>query len=462
MLNRFSRLVLFVVFLVSSGGFPSEASTPGEWEPYGLTGYDVLHLSQDGPYIYAAVYPSPLGPELFGHGIWRRHEHPDSSWVQIGLEGLGILGIWVHPEDPSIIYASVLDTFYYPQSDGHLLYLTMDGGSTWNAIEPGPDARGSTSVVGTPSDPMRMLLSAYPESHVNRVVYMSTDSGDTWTGTEQSADVLVYSPVDDHTVWTTFNSGFFTGQIFRSTDDGQTWEEKFYDPSRGVGPVALSPTGRVYVVLRGAGVMRSDNDGQTWIVQPLPPDGGLWDIDVSPGSPDLVMTAEYPSKGSVWLSADAGSAWTDISATLPDSLTFADVMASRTEPGVFYLSAEGYDIANTEAGVWRYQAETVVATPSSGSARHDAVRLTLRRNPVSGSAVFAVSLPLDAIRSPLRVFDAQGRAVAELAAWRPTATGTETFWDGTTSAGARATPGVYFGVVETSRGEVRTRFVWLE
>jgi hypothetical protein len=297
----------------------------------------------------------------------------------------------------------------------------------------------------------------------NLSIYRSVDGGARWSTTgDFGATVLVYDPTEAHTVWTTFNSSFETTHINRSPDDGQTWAEKFSAGSEPVGLPAIAPTGRVYVAI-GGWMLSSDDDGDTWNTHPVVTAGRLYDVDVSPGSPNLVLTAKYPATVSgVWLSGDAGATWTEVGGTLPDSLTFPDIMASATEPGVFYVAVEGWDHPNPSAGVWRYEAEPVVSTPAPAPPGDDAVRLTPRVNPAARRAAFALSVPETSVRSPLRILDAGGRLVAAIDAWRSTPGGVEATWEGTSVDGSRAAPGVYFGVVETGRGEVTARFVWLE
>lgn len=451
-----SAIILGTLLLGSAGALETPAiATPGVWEPFGLDGYDVLALTQHDAYIFAAVYPSPAAGQGFGHGVWRRHEHPDSTWVQLGLEGIGVISIWVRPDDPTIIYASAL-TSSYPQANGHLLFRTLNGGTTWSALEPGPQAFSSRTIVGTPNVPTEMLMSA------DDVVHRSTDAGETWIASSNSAGALLYDSVEASTVWTTVYTGFEEGVVYRSLDDGQNWEER-HRTFGVIGNLAVAPTGRTYVV-RGGGVWSSDDDGDTWVVLDPGATSLLRDVDVSPLSQNFVLTAEWPllTNSTLYLSGDAGSTWSDIGATIPDFLTFPDVLASSTEPRVFYVAVEGWDHTNTFAGVWRYEAETVVAIPESTLPTTVRPQLAVRENPVRDVAMFTLSVPSVDVETPLRVFDAQGRVVAELGAWQSRAAGAEITWDGTTSDGARVTPGVYFGVVETDRGRGTSRFVWLD
>jgi hypothetical protein len=451
LLTTCGALTSMCTVLVATG----TASTPGTWQPYGLDGYDVLALTQHGGYLYAAVYPSPRSSQNYAHGVWRRHEHPDSSWAQLGLEGIGVSSIWVRPDDPSIIYASVLSTNGYPQAGGNLLFQTTNVGETWRPLEPGPQGVRSSCVVGSPNNTSHMLMA------VDDFLQRSVDAGATWGETADGAGVLVYDPSETSTVWTALNTEFQHGVALRSVDDGVNWDVELVI-ILFLGNAAIAPTGRVYIAWDST-VLSSDDDGDTWSFNPVVGAGRLYDVDVSPGSPNFVMTAKYPATVSgVWLSGDAGTTWTAIGGTLPDSLTFPDIMASVTEPGVFYVAVEGWDHPNPSAGVWRYQAEPVVSTPAPVPPRDDPARLTPRVNPATRRAAFALSVLETSVRSPLRILDAGGRLVAEIDAWRSTPAGVEAAWEGTRVDGSRAAPGVYFGVVETAQGEVTARFVWLE
>ena len=87
--------------------------------------------------------------------------------------------------------------------------------------------------------------------------------------------------------------------------------------------------------------------------------------------------------------------------------------------------------------------------------------LGILANPVSTIAVFTLSSTEEAIRSPLRLFDARGRLVAEIDQWRAASRGIRAEWDGTSGAGVRVAAGVYVGVVETVDGIRSGRVVWL-
>ena len=221
-------------------------------------------------------------------GLW---EHPKrKEWFGGGNELPGIHSICVHPKDPQTVLVGV--------SCGGA-WRTHDGGKTWEVSAQGmfseymPPARRYDPVI---QDVHRMVqCRARPErlwaQHHNGV-FRSDDSGRTWVTIERAAPAV------------------FGFAMAVDPNDGDTaWRVPAIKDEQRV-PV----DGKVVV-------SRTRDAGSSWnVLREGLPQQHAYDLtlrhalDVDGSGKRLAFGS---STGSLWISEDAGDAWTHVSAHLP-------------------------------------------------------------------------------------------------------------------------------------------------
>jgi photosystem II stability/assembly factor-like uncharacterized protein len=234
-------------------------------------------------------------------------------------------------------------------------------------------------VKGSPLDPNRIYASQTSGWH-GQVIQRSNDGGKTWEpggnkfeydgvpGTHQWYDGTPH-PWEFKRVWHlepsltepgTVYAGVEDAALFRSTDDGQTWQELSGLRKHGSGPhwapgaggmclhtVLLDPTdaNRIYIAISAAGAFRSDDAGQTW----KPINKGLRSLHIPDPTAEvghcvhrIAMNGARPNvlfmqkHWDVMRSDDAGENWHEISGDLPTDFGFViDVHAH--EPDTVYV-----------------------------------------------------------------------------------------------------------------------------
>ncbi|MDO3394856.1 exo-alpha-sialidase [Nocardioides sp. SOB44] len=175
-----------------------------------------------------------------------------------------------------------------------------------------------------------------------------------------------------------------TGGVYRTTDDGASWEprnvgiraeflpegEQYPEFGQCVHKVARHPSRpeRLYAQNHG-GVYRSDDEGGSWtsIAAGLPADFGF-PVVVHPHEPDTAYVfplggagGRYPPDGRarVWCSRDAGESWEALGEGLPDGFfvgVLRDAMTSddHAEAGLYLGARNGTVWASADAGrTWR-------------------------------------------------------------------------------------------------------------
>lgn len=216
----------------------------------------------------------------YGDGIYRS-EDGGKSWKNMGLKNSDhIARILFDPRNTNTVYAAAQGPLWGPGGDRGL-FKTTDGGKTWKNILSISDNTGVSDVVMDPKNPDVLIASAYqrrrhvwtlidggPESAIHR----STDGGQTWAkitsglpNVEMGRIGLGMSPVDPRVVYAVIEAADRKGGIFRSTDEGVSWEKRndFDETAMYYGTLFCDPANvdRIYVM--NFMIMVSNDGGAT-------------------------------------------------------------------------------------------------------------------------------------------------------------------------------------------------------
>ena len=187
----------------------------------------------------------------YGDGVHRSRDG-GKTWENLGLEDSEHIGnIVVHPEDPNVVYVAAQGPLWSAGGDRGL-FMTTDGGQTWEKVLGGGEYTGVNEVHLDPKNPdvlyasthqryrnVAALINGGPESGIHK----STDGGRTWreltTGlpSEDMGKIgLAVSPQDPQVVYAIIELGDREGGFWRSADGGESWEKRSDQISGGTGP----------------------------------------------------------------------------------------------------------------------------------------------------------------------------------------------------------------------------------
>lgn len=193
---------------------------------------------------------------------------------------------WVHPNSHSGMYleARVWSLASIPARPERLFAGTDMGIFRWDE----PTARwvhlpapmeDVWAVAIDPANPDRLIAGTRPAGF-----WQSRDAGENWEamsapGISQFSEVnmgptrvtqILFDPVDAGTVW----AGVEIGSVYRSRDNGQTWERKdqglVSGDVHGLAVIPLPGGGKAVLATTNRGLHRSENDGESWELQNLP------------------------------------------------------------------------------------------------------------------------------------------------------------------------------------------------
>ena len=199
--------------------------------------------------IYAAGRTPPVFAPATSLGLLRSADgggHWES--VNTGLvEDLNVNSVAVHPTDPNIAYAGVLNGG---------VYQTADGGAHWHTSGSGITA-DVRAVAINPKNPKIIYAGTERDG-----LFRSADGGRSWEGSSAGLDPnaaihsIVIDPSVPDVVWA---ADIHTG-VYRSLDGGRTWASTSGGlRTRAVESLAISADGEVlYAATDGEGVFQLD------------------------------------------------------------------------------------------------------------------------------------------------------------------------------------------------------------
>lgn len=290
---------------------------------------DSLRLTSIGAVAVAPSQPNTvyIGATGFGPtaGLYRSNDG-GAHWDAVALHGHGVTSIAIDPHNPDIVMAAAADTG---------VLRTEDGGRNWKSVL--PDSReGGLWVALDPDDPHHVYAAV-------RTIAVGGGRGGFGGGGRGAPPVT--TPASD-------------SQIYRSTDEGLTWNKTSPDGLLGgnFGTIALAVAPgthgmRVYDYV-AQGMFRTDDGGSHWIRATTDPrligGGQFHDVIVDPRNPDVL----FATQTSLYRSTDGGKTWASFTGA-PSGADFNFVWIDPTNDNYMILAVDqGTEISMDGGHSW--------------------------------------------------------------------------------------------------------------
>lgn len=302
-------------------------------------------------------------------------------------------------------------------SNGGGLFHTTNGGATWQQSNPGVvfDSGSFPNFVHF-KDPLNGIAGGNANGGYFEI-YTTTNGGVNWTRTPQ-ANMPAPLPggisgwfdgfcVIGNNVW----FGTNLGQMYKSTDFGQTWSVHTVDPAMNiVYEIAFNDDG-----LHGLTNIRTPNNtvilfstadgGITWTQVPFHPNWKRSRVTSVPGTSTFVSTSVMGSNRGSSYSTDNGATWTIIESVVPKAA--CRFLSSTTGwAGGFFNDINPN--APMSGGLWKWD-----NTVSLGIDENNAMSLyTIFPNPAS--SVISINMGADGAVDDLQFYNSVGGLVKEV------------------------------------------------
>lgn len=235
-------------------------------------------------------------------------ERSDSNWLELGLYGGAVYSVAIDPFVPNKFFA----TSY--MGDG--LFVSENGGMTWNTVEGFRNYAGHEVSISE-STPDTVWVAYF--SNIAR----SKDGGSSWSKwslpDRRYALSVAIDPVDSNTVYVGAGIGMNgenpAGTVFKTTNEGQTWQQSTLAADEEVARLAISRSDpKVLWALTGysapGSAYKSIDGADHWQKIELGfAKEYLYAIAIDPSNPEVVFIAGY--KGIV-MTRDGGKHWVRI------------------------------------------------------------------------------------------------------------------------------------------------------
>jgi photosystem II stability/assembly factor-like uncharacterized protein len=244
----------------------------------------------------AAVAGSATDPNLYylgaaGGGVWRSHDGGETWDAVFAKQDVAAIGaVTIDPTNNDVVWVGTGES--NPRNDvsyGDGVYKSTDGGKTWKNVGL-KGTRHISRIVVDPKNPNHVIVGALGDVFApsqDRGVYVTYDGGKTWNRTlfvsdQSGASDLAMDPRDPNIVYAgiwhfqripwNFTSGGPDDGLYKSTDGGKTWTKLIGHglPTGITGRIglAVAPTdgNRVYALIESKeGILwRSDDGGKNW------------------------------------------------------------------------------------------------------------------------------------------------------------------------------------------------------
>ena len=262
-------------------------SVIGNFLSYSNSYWTLVEISDNWQSIASSADGNKLVACTTGNGIF---VYSSGLWTAYTTSPTGAYGV-ASSADGNKLFAAV-------GGNSGSIYLFTNGATQW--IKPSGAPTGYFRAVAASANGTRVV--AVTSNNILGYIYVSTNSGATWTAKASLANVNAVASSADGSklIASTYN-----GYVYVSTDSGNTWNSKIGIASWAA--VAASADGSKLFAANGSGyIYTSNNSGSSWTQSSAP--SGTWSGVTS--SADGVNLAATLRNGGIYVSSNSGLTWT--------------------------------------------------------------------------------------------------------------------------------------------------------
>ena len=322
-------------FGAAGGGVWKTSDAGRTWHPQmqqmGASSVGALAISASDPdIIYVGTGQVALRYDILaGNGVYRSAD-AGKTWENIGLKNTRHIGrIVVDPKDPDHVVVAALGHIYESNTQRGV-FLTKDGGKTWNKVLYVNDSTGAVDLAFDPKDPSiiyaamwQMRVHPWLDYYITQKgpgsgIYKSTDGGEHWNkvpgkglpkGDLGRIGLGLASGSNGKIIYATIIASSGRG-LYRSEDGGINWQ--LVNDNTGLANsyfsrITVDPNHPNIVYVMGRSIRKSTDGGKHFSYIKGAPGGDdyhfLW---INPEYPSHMITAS--DQGCV-VTVNGGKSW---------------------------------------------------------------------------------------------------------------------------------------------------------
>ena len=284
--------------------------------------------ASDPNVIYVGMGESCFrGDASYGDGVYKSVDS-GKTWVNVGLVPTRqISRVRIHPQNANIAYVAAFGDAFGPGPDRGV-YRTKDGGKTWQKVLFRDNNSGAIDLSMDPNNPNVLYASLlefrrYPwglrSAGPGTGLFKTTDGGDHWTELTNNPGMpggikgrigVALSPARPGRIWTLVDAPTGNKGLFRSDDGGSSWQRVSSFSGLTVRPwyfhhVFADPKDPDTVWVLNIQMYKS-TDGGLNFVEVVPPHGDNHDLWIDPADTNRMIQA---NDGGGTVTFDGGKSW---------------------------------------------------------------------------------------------------------------------------------------------------------
>lgn len=265
-----------------------------------------------------------------GDGVYRSTD-AGKTWTRVGLEPTRhIARIVIHPRNPDVVYVAALGDAFGPSPDRGI-YRTKDGGRTWQKVLYRDENTGGIDLTMDPNNPQVIYASLLEERRYpwgfrsagpGSGLFKTTDGGDRWTELTDRPGLpsgmksrigIALSPARPDRVWAIIDAGIGKKGVYRTDDGGATWQRVSDKAELTQRPwyyhhIYADPKDLNTLYVLNTGLWKSMDGGETYSRIPTP-HGDNHDLWIDPQDPQRMVEG---NDGGATVSFNGGKSWSTL------------------------------------------------------------------------------------------------------------------------------------------------------
>ncbi|MHC4639178.1 MAG: WD40/YVTN/BNR-like repeat-containing protein [Planctomycetota bacterium] len=242
------------------------------------------------------------------------------------------------------------------------IYKSEDGLETWDLI--GPFWETISAIAVDPLDPCVLYAGAgEADPQSTGKIFKSTDGGETWeekvSGWMNGVEAFLIDPDNSDHVYA---GAYGTYGFWKSTNKGENWAKSKIssgDPNQ-VYALAMTPAGSspdaIYAI-DGYEVYKSTDSGDNWVELANAPSNPLT-IAVDPNNPNVIYSGNRYFQGRFYKSTDAGDTWSVKDSGIPQGGRPSSIVIDLRNSALYVGLPEGAVFKSTDgADNWSFSSQ---------------------------------------------------------------------------------------------------------
>ena len=263
----------------------------------------------------------------YGNGVYKSTD-AGKTWKNIGLEKTRhISDIAIHPSNPDLVYVAGQGTVHGPNNDRGV-FKSTDGGSTWKKVLYINDSTGISSLSMDMNNPRILYATSWEHRRLpwtvssggaGSAIWKSTDEGNTWQKLTEGLPKMMgkmgisVSRANSNRVYAIVETEKSKSGLYRSDDAGKTWallsnNQDISSRSWYYMEVFADPINENIVYVLNAPMMKSIDGGKTFASVRVQ-HGDTHDLWINPSKNNVIALGD---DGGAEISFDYGKSWSSI------------------------------------------------------------------------------------------------------------------------------------------------------